>query len=244
MKALLLTILLAYSCTKNANLTKDALGLRVTETKMELSHLNEIKWRIGKKKEGTVTQSITFLVDMPKLSDEDLEYLTEQKGVNAWILRLIVNRGSERQDLGSLYARFRSSRMGRGQGGGAPSSVAIKIYYAAAYPSERFRFFKCPAFGHDKRISSMDIKGEATPFEITFDQASSYQERSQLVELTPSSFNGGHSLVGEYFLEIAPYNYQKKIIYSSFKRIPMYVEVLSEEKETVSSCLGEHPELQ
>lgn len=244
MKALFLSILLFCSCTKNTPLTKDAMGLRLPDVQMDISHLNEVEWLVGKRKEAVVSQSFVFTVEMPKVSEEDLEYLTKLKGIDSWIIRLIVNRGSEKQDLGSLYARFKPKTTVRGQAGGAPSSVTLKVYYAAAYPSERFRFFHCPAFDHSKRIQEMKISGENKPFDITIDQATSYPEKSQLVELTPSSFNGGNSLTGEYFVEIAPYDSEKKVIHAGFKRIPRYVEVTLEEKENVSSCLGEHPELQ
>ena len=244
MKALFLTVLLACSCTKQSSLSRDAMGLRLADVQMDISHLNEIEWAIGKQKEVTVTQSFVFMVDMPKVSEDDLAHLTNKRGINSWIMRVIVQRGSERQDLGSLYTRFKPKHTARGQGGGAPANVSLKVFYAAAYPSERFRFFKCPAFGHDKRIKDMRISGEAKNFEITIDQMTSYPEKSQLVELTPSSFNGGNSLVGEYFVEIAPYDSDKKVIHGAFKRIPMFVEVLSEEGVSVQSCAGVHEEIQ
>jgi hypothetical protein len=88
----------------------------------------------------------------------------------------------------------------------------------------------------------MKISGEQINFDLSVDLATSYSEKSHLVELSPSSFNGGNSLVGEYFLEIAPYDSEKKLIHSSFKRIPRYVEVLSEERVPVKSCSGVHEE--
>lgn len=243
MKALFLTVLLLFSCSKSARLDKEAIGMRLSEVRMNIHHLNEIDWLIGKKKEATVSQSFTFEVEMPKVDEEDLDYLTELKGINAWILRLIVQRGSETQDLGSLYARFRPKKILRGQGGGAPTQVSVKVYYAAGFPSERFRGFHCPAFGHNKRIKKMKINGEEKSFDLTFDQIISYPEKSQLVELTPSAFNGGNSLVGEYFIEIAPYDSEKKVIHGPFSRIPMWIEVTEEESQIIKSCLGEHPEI-
>lgn len=243
MKALFLTFLLLCSCSKTAHLNKDAIGLRLSEVRMDLHHLNEIEWLVGKKKEATISQSFVFEVEMPKVQEEDLNYLTKHKGINAWILRLIVQRGSDRQDLGSLYARFRPKKILRGQGGGAPTQVSVKVYYAAAFPSERFRAFNCPAFNHNKRIKTMKIRGEEKNFELTFDQIISYPEKSQLVELTPSAFNGGNSLVGEYFIEIAPYDSEKKVIHGPFQRIPMWVEVSEEESLSIESCLSEHPEI-
>ena len=242
MKALFLIVLLACSCSKKSLLSKDSMGLRLANVQMNVSHLNEIEWLIGKNKEATVTQSFVFLVDMPKVNEDDLAFLSKHKNIDSWILRLIVQRRSEKQDLGSLYTRFRSKTTARGQGGGAPSSVTIKVYYAAAFPSERFRFFQCPAFSHSKRITQMKISGSEEPFEIPIDHVSSYPEKSHPVELSPSSFNGGNSLEGEYYLEIAPYDSEKKVIHAPFKRIPTYVEVLSEQSVQVKSCAGIHEE--
>lgn len=245
MKALLLTLLLAFSCTKKAEVSRDAIGIHIHPVQMEISHLNEIQWSVGMKKEKKVTQSFTFIVDMPRVDQDDLEYLIEHKNIDAWILRLIVNRGSETQDLGSLYALFKPKRLSRGtESSEAPSSVTLKVFYAAAYASERFRSFKCPAFSHNKKIESMSIEGENTDFTLDIGQAYSYNERSHQVELTPSAFNGGNSLIGNYFVEIAPYDSKKKMIHSSFKRIPMSVNIAREESIRIQSCDGVHQELQ
>lgn len=246
MKAfILLLAALLSSCTKYAEFSKSAVGVHISPVTMEVSHLNEIPWPVGQKKEEKITQSFTFIVDMPKIKQADLDFLTDQKGIDAWILRLIINRGSETQDLGSLYALFKPKRVSRGsQGTGATSSVTLKVFYAAAYASERFRAFKCPAFGHNKRISSMEVKGDNEEFSLSVSQAAPYNEKSHLVELTPTAFNAGNSLIGEYFIEIAPYDSQKKLVHSSFKRIPMYISVEREENVRVRSCDGIHPELQ
>jgi hypothetical protein len=245
MKAVFLTLLLCFSCTKYAEVSRSAMGINMEPVQMEISHLDGIDWPVGKKKEETISQSFTFIVDMPKIKQEDLDYLTDHRGINAWILRLIVNHGSETQDLGSLYAYFRPRKVSRGtQSAGATSSVTFKVFYAAAYASERFRSFRCPAFSHNKKIKSLDIKGGNEPFSLVIGQALQYKERSQLVELTPSSFNGGNSLVGEYFVEIAAYDATKKMIHSNFKRIPMHIEVATEESVDVASCQGVRSEIQ
>ena len=244
MKALFMILILCYSCTKYAEVSRDAVGIHLNPVQMEISHLNKIQWKVGLKKDYKVNQSITFIIDMPKIKTSDLEYLTEHKGIDSWILRLIVNRGSKAQDLGSLYTLFKPKRQSRGmEGSGSISSVTLKIYYAAAYASERFRAFKCPAFNHNKRISDMKINGQNDEFSLNIAQASLYNEKSSPVELAPSSFNGGNSLEGDYFIEIAPYDTVKKVIHSSFKRIPMYISVVREENVSVNSCDGIHPEL-
>ena len=242
MKALLI-LLLCYSCTKYANVTKENVGIHIHPVEMDISHFNEIKWKVGQQKEATVSQSVTFIVHMPKVKKEDLDYLTSHKGIDSWILRLIVVRGSESQDLGSLYAKFNPRKFSRTSSStSATSSVTLKIFYAAAFASERFRSFKCPAFGHNKRIQKMSIKGENQEFDINIGQAYPYNEKSHLVELTPTAFNAGHSLVGNYYLEIAPYDSKNKMIHSNFKRIPMYVGIDQEDSVSIQGCEGVHSE--
>lgn len=244
MKAFFLTLLLCYSCTRYAEVSRDAIGVHIEPVQMEISHLNEIEWNVGMKKEEKITQSFTFIVDMPKIRQDDLNYLEENRNVDAWILRLIVNRGSETQDLGSLYTLFNPRKVARGAQAGAASSVTLKVFYAAAYASERFRSFKCPALGHNKKISSMKISGSNDDFSLTLSQALPYNEKSHLVELTPSAFNGGNSLMGEYYVEIAAYDSKKKLIHSAFKRLPMNITVSGEDSVRVKSCDGIHQEYQ
>jgi hypothetical protein len=246
MKALCLILitLLSYSCTKYADINKNAVGIEVSPVHMEIANLNDAEWFVGKRKEKKISQSFTFIVGMPKVREDDLQYLTDHRGVDAWILRLIAIRGSEAQDLGSLYAQFKPRKIGRGESGGATASVTIKVFYAAAYASERFRAFRCPAFGHNKKIESLQIVGENEPFFLTIGQSIDYKEKSHLIELSPSAFNGGNSLTGDYFVEIAAYNSQKKTIHSSFKRIPMSVSISQEEEINIPSCLGVHSEIE
>lgn len=242
MRGLFLTLLLSISCTKYSPVAKDAMGLRVTGIQMSIDQLQDVEWIIGKKKEAKVSQSFVFTLGMPQVNEDDLEFITKTKGIDAWIVRLIVQRGSESQDLGSLYAPFKPRRILRGQSAGAAKNVSLKIYYAAAYPSERFRGFICPAFGHDRKLDDLKVLGENAPFDLTLEQETAYGEKSQLIELTPSSFNAGNTLSGQYFLEIAGYDSTEKTIHGGFKRLPLSILVGEEKRVPVPSCAGENPE--
>ena len=238
-----LCLILLSSCTKYATVTTESVGTLIQGVNMEVFQLNDIEWFVGKKKEKKISQSITFIVTMPEVKEDDLSYLTEQKGIDAWIVRLIERKSGEDRDLGSLYTLFKPRVSGRGAQAGPASSVTIKIYYAAAYASERFRSFRCPAFEHNKKITDMMIEGEDEVFEMVTTSGTPYNEKSQLIELTPSSFNAGHTLIGTYFLEIAPYDTKRKMIYAAFKRLPMHVTIKGEESVSIPSCAGVHQEL-
>jgi hypothetical protein len=244
MKACILTLLLCLSCTKYAKVSKDAMGIHIDDIDMDITHVKEIDWRVGKRKEEKISQSFIFVVDMPKVKQEELDFLLESKGIDSWIVRVIAMRGSQKQDLGSLYTLFRPRRISRGVTSTAATSASIKIFYAASFASERFRNFKCPAMNHNRRLSRVDVKGEHSLISIAVEGGSPYQEKSQLIELTPSSFNGGHSLAGDYYLEIALYDSVNKQLKSAFKRIPRYIEVAKEDQVAIESCAGIHPEIE
>lgn len=241
MKLLLLSFLVMYSCTKSAKLQRETASAHLDGVQMKVLKLSEIKWPAGFREEAVVTQSITFIVQMPKVDQDDLDYLINERDVDSWILRVIVYRNGEKQDLGSLYAPYRPRKVSRTSTESA-SSVALKIFYAAAYASEKWRHSKCPPLGHNKKITEMRIEDTGEEFSLSIGGSQPYQEKSQLIELTPSSFNGGMSLVGEYSFEVAPYNSQKKMIHAPFKAIPGKVVVAKEESVSVPSCHGVHPE--
>jgi hypothetical protein len=245
MKALIVSIILLASCAKEAKISTDSFGLRVSDVHMDITQLNEIDWWIGaKRKEDKVTQSISFSIDMPLLPQKELDRLSNERQVDSWLVRVIQVKGSSGQDLGSFMTPFKYQKRSRSSNSGPNSSAAVKIYYAAAYASERLRSFKCPAFSHDKRIGSMAVKGKDASFEIAFGQSFPYQEKVQLVQMTPSSFNGGHTLTGQFHFEIAPYDSIGKRLMGTFKRIPRFVEVENEKFVNVPSCQGAHQELQ
>lgn len=243
MKLLFLSLLVMYSCTKNAELQRETASAHLNGVTMPIKNLSEIKWPAGFREEAMVSQSITFMIDMPKVDQDDLDYLISERDVDSWIIRVIAYRNGAKEDLGSLYSQFRPRKLSR-TSTGAASSVALKIWYAAAYASEKWRHSKCPPLGHNKKITEMRIEDSGEPFDLAIGGGQPYNEKSQLIELTPSSFNAGMSMAGEYSFEIAPYNAKKKIIHAPFRAIPGKVIVSKEESVSVKSCNGVHPEFQ
>lgn len=247
MKAFLfLIIALLYSCRQSVEVKDGPGGIQINNIDVNLSHLNEVEWHVGvPRRTKTVTQSFTFLIDLPKISESDMDLIMKHRKTDSWILRLIFEQGGKVQDLGSMYTPFKNAHTAsRGQiSSTSPSSASMKVYYAAAYASERFRAMSCPPFGHNRRIKKMSIMGEETPIQLELNNSSPYSEKSQLNDLAPSSFNAGLNLVGNYYVEIAAYNSQDKMINSHFVRIPEHIEVKSEEQLHIHGCEGVHQEL-
>jgi hypothetical protein len=205
---------------------------------MAISHLQEYPWQVGQRREKTISQSFSFIIELPRLKIEDLDYLLKERGIDSWILRVRLEKGSILQDLGYLNVPFDTYKLTRGVHQRMPGSVSFIVQYAAVFTSERFRSFKCPAFRHNKKISSLNIEGKNDEFSLLLGQSSPFKEKIDAVEIRPKSLNGGISLVGDYFIEIAPFNYTKKVTLGSFKRIPMFIRVESEDEVSVPSCAG------
>jgi hypothetical protein len=236
---LFLILFITYSCTKKAEFNSAVLNPQFSNVEMPLTHLKPIEWRVGVKRKHEITQSFTFILNLPNADQEDLLFLENQRGIDSWIIRVVSEKGSKSQDLGSLYAPFSPRHLSRGVETRASKSVSIKVFYAAAFASERFRHSHCPEFGHNLEITKLAIMGDNSPFNISLGSSTSYPERSHLIELAPAPFNGGHELTGNYFLEIAPYNSKKKIIHAPFKRIPQYISIQEEVIKPIDRCYNQ-----
>jgi hypothetical protein len=242
MKALL-TLLLCLSCTRYAELASKHAQFKIHNAPVDITHAQNSEWHVGKKKEVELSQSFTFIVDLPKMRDDDLDTLIKEKEVDSWIVRLIQSKGPTTQDLGSMYTLFRPKKVTRVSAAGPAGSVTVKVYYAAAFASERFRRQECPMFEHDKKIVDLSVQGSSEEITVPIGQSNSYNERAQLIELVPSSFNGGNSLHGTYYIELAAYNFHKKTVMSPWIRYSKHVVVAEEAAVDMKSCRGIRPDV-
>lgn len=242
MKSIFLLAFFITSCTKYAKVEKHAFRAEISDIQMEISQLIEVDWHVGQRREETVSQSFIFVLQLPKISPEHLDYLQKERGIDSWVLRIINEKNSKSYELGSVYVPIKPKQKVRAVHLSSPSNIGLKIMYAAAYASERFRSFKCPAFNHNLKISDIKIEGKNEPFSITIGLGAPFNEKPQKLDIRPNHFNGGNSLLGEYFVEIAPYNSIEKKTYSNFKRIPMYIKLANEKQIFIKNCLGVHEE--
>lgn len=241
--AIFLTLLLGLSgCTKKIEVHKDGASTRLSAVTWKVSKLLEGTWKVGKTLRDIVSRSLTVIIDLPSIDSDDEAYLAKTHGVDSWLIKVTqVNRSSSRIELGTLHVPFRSSNKGR-SGGLAVKSASFALTYAASAMSERFRRFHCPAFSHNKRLDDYKVEGNEEPLEIVVMPGSSYDQKLKVNELVPTMFNIGHTMIGEYRIEIALLNTASKKLYSSFKELPFYIKVLSEESVNLDGCGGVHEE--
>ena len=238
-----LTLLLGLSsCTKSTTVHKDGASTRLSDLQWKSSKLVEVTWKVGRSLRDIVSRNLTTVIELPNIDEDDEEFLQKTYGIDAWLVRITqITPASARIELGTLHVPFRGATKGRG-GGLRVKSVSFSLTYAAAAMSERFRRFNCPAFSHDRRLDDYEIAGEQKPIEMVVVASSSYEEKLKPNELVPTNFNIGHTMVGEYVIEVALLNTHAKKFYSSFHELPFHIKVSREKTVNVEGCAGVHEE--
>lgn len=232
------------ACTKKAVLNKEGAAARLSEVQWKVAKVDESVWKVGRTLRDVVSKKLTLIIDLPKIDEDDEEFLRKTYTVDSWLVRVIqITPSSARIELGTLHVPFRGTTHGRA--GGLPvKSVAFALTYAAASMSERFRRFHCPAFSHDRRLNDYQIEGEQKPIEIVVMPGGSHSEKLHQNELVPTQLNIGHTMVGEYRIEVALLSTTEKKFYSAFRELPFYLKVVSEKTVSVEGCAGVHEEFE
>lgn len=243
--AIFLTAALGLSgCTKKTSVNKEGASTHLSDVQWRVAKLSEVTWKVGRTLRDIVTRNLTVVVELPPFAQEDEEFLAKTYGIDSWLVRITqITAASARIELGTLHVPFRGVTKGRG--GGLPvRSVSFSLTYAAAAMSERFRRFNCPAFSHDRRLGDYDVIGDEKPIEIIIVPAGTYSEKLKPNELVPTTYNIGHTMVGEYAVEVALLNSNEKKMYSQFQELPFHIKVHNEKTETVEGCAGVHEEFE
>lgn len=238
-----LTFMLGLSgCTKKAVLQRDGVGVRLSQVRWSVPTMSEGLWKVGRIYRDTVSKSLNVVLALPPLASDDIDYLAEAFGIDAWLVRIIQsNAQGSRIELITLYAPFRGVQKGRASSQ-PMKAISFSLTYAAWAISERFRRFQCPAFSHDRRLTDWNLVGDDAPLEFPISFISSFNEKLIVSELVPTALNIGNSMVGDYSFEIALFSSTKKQLYSPFVKLPQRVHVASEKTVSVEGCAGIHPE--
>ncbi len=235
--------LLVVGCSKKAKLTLDKFGnYEVSSKDVFVSDAEIDKWRVGPLRRQRVSKGIRIGVTLPKLDMGDLKTLIRSTEVDSYILRLKRRGVVGGRVIGHLYIPFLIKK------GKTESSFRAKqmtkgyffVYYSSAALSSRFENMSCPAFNHSLLIKDVSISPHREQL-IKFNVSKSAQERLS-VKVEPfdykTVFNGGSSLLGDYIVELAYFNYEKKERKSSWVELPERVTISREHDTAIKGCSG------
>lgn len=235
--------IICASCTDRVKLNKASVRDTLTHLNPHIESVHHNQWKVGKSFEHKISKSLTLVIKFNPFETEDADYLYKRFGVDSWIVKLEQHSSSQTKTIGFIQVPFNSTNRGRVRGVRQINSVSVNLVYAAAYMSERFRNFKCPAFGHDKIIDEHQlIEIENAPESLNIGGATRLNDKPSMIELTPTDYNMGHSLKGKYLFSMALYNSKSGKTVSEFLALRNVLEVSKEKRIEIASCAGEHPE--
>ncbi len=231
-----------WGCSEKAELNKSGVGVRLNNAEWQIDSPSEGIWKVGHLYRDTVSKSLTVVVHLPLLSQDDAEFLRTTYGIDAWVARVVqVTSSGSRMELAQLFIPFYAPQ--RGRTSHLPvKAVSFALTYAASAISERFRRFQCPAFSHDRRLKDWNVIGEPVPMEFQIAPSGRYTEKLAISELVPTQLNIGNSMVGDYYLEVALFNNKERLLFSTFQQLPQHLKVISESTVSISGCAGVHQE--
>lgn len=220
------------ACQNRATLEQSDLAWKVSEVVTKVERVYDLPWKVGKVEKKEVSMGFVIEFNVPTLATDDARDLIKKYKVDSWIFKVEKIRGGIPMTYGYVNVPFKNVNK-------SLSTTSIKIYYAAAAASGRFRSFECPAFKHRKKIKNFDIKysgDEETNMFIKY--KNKIKSRVHTTKFFPVSFNGGLKLAGDYQISMTLYSSADKKTYSDFKPLDGIIRIQSEEEIHLPSCAG------
>ena len=230
-----------YSCAERAEYKILPGGrILITPKEMNIVDVDILSWRVGPGYQQTLSKGLRFKMSLPILQTKDLSHMITLGGINGWLLRVVRKDTFRSTSLGMMYVPLVSMKKSRSVFSDSQTEEGFfDVYYAAASPSKRFEKFNCPAFGHDKIIDKVEEKTVIKVLgKIVSGPVISKKVRGKVIEFgfRPALFNGGMSLEGKYYVELALYDYVNKIRRSDFIRYPEEIIVRKEQTKNIKGC--------
>ena len=218
-------------------------GLYLRVRPFFLGHLKVLDWKVGPhKKKQTLSKGLAFRVNLPVLKSRDLKRLIDEYGANAWLVRIGRTSNGMTKILSHFYVPFidridlpRKKLVKLNQ----KKYFVVSLYYTDAARSSRFENFPCPALGHNLVIQSSSLEKNVPSGELILIDSKSgrpLQSKTSIYEVTGNKIDGGRSLRGEFFAEIALFDHKRERFFGNFYRAENLVKVRTESPRFVGSC--------
>lgn len=241
MKSLLLIsiFILFSSCTKKSEVIYSGQRVIIKPTKSGISDVDIIKWNVGMMRNITVSRGVQITVDFPVIAKEHLRFLVDKYGVDSWIIKVKRKGMMRNETMGYLYVPIILPGQKNLMRINQLSTGSFKVFYAASAVSSRFSNLPCPAFNHDLLIEKVELTS-SDPL-VTNITVSPVEEQRILAKVEEFNYahttiNGGKELRGDYFLEIAFYNKERKVKLSNFIELPGVGKIVREKSIPITGC--------
>jgi hypothetical protein len=241
MKALLFVFLflIASSCTKKSEVIYSGQRVIIKPAESGIGDIDIVKWNVGMMRNIEISRGIQMTVDFPRIEKKHLRFLVDKYGVDSWIIKVKRKGMMRNETMGYLYIPIILPGQKNVMRINQLSTGSFKVYYAASAVSSRFSNLPCPAFKHDLIIEKVALESSSSL--VTDLVVSPVEEQRILAKVEEFSYahsiiNGGEELRGEYYLEIAFYNKERKVKLSNFIQLDGVGKVLRERSVPITGC--------
>lgn len=237
---LIVPMALFFSCSQRSKVKYENGTSYVRSNRGKVSEFRKIDWRVGKYGKDIVSRGFRLSFELPIVEEEGLKTLYKKQNVDAWLIRLRRRQGIRSQTMAYFSMNLVSPKPGsaklRYQ---SPKKGSVGIYYAASSISTRLDSLPCPALEHRLYLDEADIetvsKGEQM-WVVSSSEETTISAKVDLISYSPLTVNGGMSLKGEYYIDLAFYNSGEKKRMSTFMPLADRVEVTNESSVSVKGC--------
>lgn len=236
---LIVSTLLFISCDKKSEVIYSGKRVIIKPVNAGIADIDIMKWKVGMMRNITISRGVQVTVNFPKIAKEHLRFLVDKYSIDSWVVK-VKRRGMMRNEtIGYLYVPIILPGQKNVMRINQLSTGSFKVFYAASAVSSRFSRLPCPAFKHDYLIEKVDI--QRTKPLMTKLVVSPVEEQRILAKVEEFNYsntviNGGKELRGEYYLEIAFYNKERKVKLSNWIELDGVAKVLRERSIPLKGC--------
>lgn len=235
----LLMLTLVLSCQKKSEVKYSKDRVVIIPTPSSIVEINPIIWRAGILRKTKISRGVQVTFQFPQLESKDLRYLVDKFGIDSWIVKVKRKGMMRNETIGYLYVPIILPGQKNAMRINQLKQGSFRILYSASSVSSRFSNSPCPVFKHDLLIEKTEI-GDERPFSSKIN-VSPVEEERLLVRVeefnySSTSLNGGKELRGDYYVDIAFYNKERKTKLSNFIELNGSAKIVREQSVPLSGC--------
>ncbi|MCR9203864.1 MAG: hypothetical protein NXH75_04760 [Halobacteriovoraceae bacterium] len=200
-----------------------------------------IKWKVGKYGKDIVSRGFRLTFEIPDLAESEWQSIYENNEANGWVIRLRKKHSTRNEIMGFMAMEMVSIKPGTEKSFRFSKSRkgSVGVYYAASAISSRLDSLPCPALNHRLIIDDSSVVDDNRRENLWVTSAvdKKYMSaRIQMISYSPITINGGMSLKGNYYIDLALYNTKSKYRVSSWVPVANYVSIEKEDEVGVKGC--------
>ena len=230
---LIFTLVFSSSCMNETELALKNGIHYVPNVSTEIERAYIVPWKVGLKREAEVSMGVRFFSTIPMLSDDAEDTLINKYGIDSWVIRFTRVRRNKHFRMRYFFIKFKNITRNT-------KNISVSLFYQAAAVSKKFRFFHCPAFDHRYEVRSFQLEERSgrKSSDIFVRSIEKLNAKVTRFKFSPMVLPAGRSLKGDYYVDYALFDSQRKQRYSNWHAVDKVLSIQQELSKIVASCAG------